>query len=505
MLQGLRLWLLRILTKNSEQAGDYSLPTSGATAEVSAKQAIPSASVDQPFPFDENLLERSRTQWQFGDWQSLAALSRETLQHHPDRAKLALLAATGRIQNGQEAEARQYICLARDWGASNKIISQVLVAGVHNSLGRASLINGQQQRALKHFESAIATGTPGEDVKLLGKARSTVQHQLINASMANHHSLLTDFSENLINEKKSEPFSKELLSLFQSQHEENRAKAVEALHKLMSEEFSTNNLPPLAFTTINHENKPYYFVHFADDHIPKKIAATGKFYEHSFLAILAQFHKNDNWIIDCGANIGNHSIYFAGVMDTKVISFEPQPYNKFLLDANIALNNLENLILPKKIALSSEAGKFDLAMAIEGNFGTFTSDMEHVKRARGTEFFEKYEVLSSTIDQELGEYSPSISIIKLDIEGMEISALKGAIYTIKNNHPIIAIECFTKSLYDEIRNFLTAYGYFTLESTNATPTFIFLSKENPHHLKALMIYLERNSLERLSKNKEFNK
>ena len=25
-------------------------------------------------PYDENLLERSRTQWQFGDWQSLAEI-----------------------------------------------------------------------------------------------------------------------------------------------------------------------------------------------------------------------------------------------------------------------------------------------------------------------------------------------------------------------------------------------------------------------------------------------
>jgi len=41
-------------------------------------------------PCDENPLKRARTQWQFGDWQSLAQLDRATLQHHPDRAKLAL-------------------------------------------------------------------------------------------------------------------------------------------------------------------------------------------------------------------------------------------------------------------------------------------------------------------------------------------------------------------------------------------------------------------------------
>ena len=51
------------------------------------------ASRKPAFPYDEALLERSRTQWRFGDRPSLATLTRNTLQHHPDRAKLALLVA----------------------------------------------------------------------------------------------------------------------------------------------------------------------------------------------------------------------------------------------------------------------------------------------------------------------------------------------------------------------------------------------------------------------------
>lgn len=128
-------------------------------------------------PYDENLLERARTQWQFGDWQSLAGLDRDTLQHNPDRAKLTLLAAAGRLQTGQDAEARQYIRLAQDWGVSKKLISQILIAGVHNSLGRSAALAGQQPQALKHFESAIRVGTPGGDIRLLAQARINEQLQ----------------------------------------------------------------------------------------------------------------------------------------------------------------------------------------------------------------------------------------------------------------------------------------------------------------------------------------
>lgn len=123
-------------------------------------------------PYDENLLERSRTQWQFGDWQSLAQLQRETLQHHPDRAKLALLAAAGHQQLANMSAARQFTRLAQDWGCNKKLVSQILIAGVHNTLGRAAAIGGRQQQALKHFENSVKIATPGGDLRLLVQART---------------------------------------------------------------------------------------------------------------------------------------------------------------------------------------------------------------------------------------------------------------------------------------------------------------------------------------------
>lgn len=125
---------------------------------------------------DGGLLERARTQWQFGDWQSLVQINRDTLEHHPERAKLALLAAAGYLQTGRnDSEARQLIRLAQSWGASRKLINQILIAGVHNSLGRAAAISNQQQRASQHFENAITVGMPGSDTKLLTQARSGYQ------------------------------------------------------------------------------------------------------------------------------------------------------------------------------------------------------------------------------------------------------------------------------------------------------------------------------------------
>lgn len=172
----LRAWL--ITPSNTAQA------TATHFYEIDASEQTTHDARAHLVAYDENLLERSRTQWQFGDWASLAALDRDTLQHHPDRAKLALLAAAGRLQTGQDTEAKQWIRLAQDWGCSKKLISQILIAGVHNSIGRAAALSGQQARSLQHFEAAINTGTPGGDVKLLSQARTL--HQLEQLGITNN-------------------------------------------------------------------------------------------------------------------------------------------------------------------------------------------------------------------------------------------------------------------------------------------------------------------------------
>lgn len=145
----------------------------------SANVQLEEVSEQHLVPYDENLLERSRTQWQFGDWASLTQLARDTLQHHPDRAKLALLAAAGHLQQGNSTEARQFTRLAQDWGCSKKLVSQILISGVYNSLGRAAAVSGQAQRALQHFESAIAIGAAESERRLLARARNWSQLEQI--------------------------------------------------------------------------------------------------------------------------------------------------------------------------------------------------------------------------------------------------------------------------------------------------------------------------------------
>lgn len=92
-----RLWARlrgQISSRADEQAPNLSLPPYEAGSNIPGAGADEDA--DRPIPYDEALLDRARTQWQFGDWESLAAITQQPLQHHPERAKLALMAAAWR-------------------------------------------------------------------------------------------------------------------------------------------------------------------------------------------------------------------------------------------------------------------------------------------------------------------------------------------------------------------------------------------------------------------------
>ena len=164
---------------NSKQSAEYLLldeTSTGTTSHFFKEKDLLSKSTHLNI-HDESLLDRVRMQWYFGDWQNLAGIDFDTLQDHPDRAKLALFSAAGLLQIGKDEEAKKLIKLALEWGVSKKLIIRIIAAGVHNSLARASSVAGDHSRAVQHFQNAIAIASPGSDDNVLVQARIFHQYQ----------------------------------------------------------------------------------------------------------------------------------------------------------------------------------------------------------------------------------------------------------------------------------------------------------------------------------------
>lgn len=459
-------------------------------------------------PYDENLLERARVQWQFGDWLSLAKIERQALQHHPDRAKLALLACAGHLQLGNIEGARKFMQLALDWGCNRKLFTQILVAGVHNSLGRACAQSGKYSRALRHLEQSVHLGAGGGDTRLLVRARSSEQFMQLGLKVPENQDKklpnnATNFEKLEIKETpKISPISVER---FFSANQEGRQGSLSNFRECLIKKFVDEPIPDFACTCVSHRGKDFWFVHFLNDYIPLKMAERNQFYETAFLNLLARLYQPGKLIVDVGANIGNHTIFFAGVMNASVVAFEPQEHNYEILVANIYLNRLESKVDARKKALGECSRIVSLVQAIPDNYGSFTADLTQIPKSIDTSLSQEYaDIQLTTLDTELDLYKKNVSIIKLDIEGMELHALRGAIEVISESLPVIAVECFTKLMYQKVKDFLSVFEYFVLDSTNATPTFIFLTNKNPHHLLMLTRYLEISSVGKFSSNATFN-
>lgn len=90
--------------------------------------------------------------------------------------------------------------------------------------------------------------------------------------------------------------------------------------------------------------KPFPFV-VNNDHIGKQILIDG-FYERFFLENIINYLDNSvfsNTMVDVGANIGNHSVFFSKYFN-QIFSFEPQKRTFQILEMNCS--NISNIKEP---------------------------------------------------------------------------------------------------------------------------------------------------------------
>lgn len=168
--------------------------------------------------------------------------------------------------------------------------------------------------------------------------------------------------------------------------------------------------------------------------------------------------------LDCGANIGVHTLEWSRTMQGwgRVVAFEAQERIFYALAGNVALNNCFNAEA-KWSALGEECGTL---MIPEPNYTVPASYGSLELREN-----EKNEFIGQKIDYENSELKSvamvtldslgyqRVDLIKLDVEGMEISVLTGASETLKRCKPVLIIEII-KTSEEDLLDFLAEHGYF---------------------------------------------
>lgn len=172
---------------------------------------------------------------------------------------------------------------------------------------------------------------------------------------------------------------------------------------------------------------------FSFDLITQFIHLDGQ-YERDELAFLAKHIfpplKKGGICLDIGANIGNHSLAFSPHF-ARVIAFEPHPRTFRLLELNA---ELAPNITPVNIGASDQAGEVQVYL---DPLNYAASSIDKKARAGSVRFTFKLDRID---DLEIVAQDEVITFIKLDVEGHEAAALRGASETIRRHQPLIVIE-----------------------------------------------------------------
>jgi FkbM family methyltransferase len=212
------------------------------------------------------------------------------------------------------------------------------------------------------------------------------------------------------------------------------------------------------------------------DSIQDMIVRTGDFYEAGALELIRELLPPAARIVDVGANIGNHAVYFDRVCRAdKVFVIEPNPDIIEDLIANTAANDCRGVDLSLTgFAVGAEAGSGTL----------FISPSDDAIRNRGgITVVRENDAACHTIpikrldDLDLGD----IDFIKIDVEGNSVGVLTGASSLLKRCRPSIFVEVDVPDL-PSFTAWLNENGYDVSAAVEYHPgilNFLLIARDDP--------------------------
>ncbi len=184
----------------------------------------------------------------------------------------------------------------------------------------------------------------------------------------------------------------------------------------------------------------FYMLLNPTEHIQQQLFWYGC-YEKELGDLLKKMLRPNDVFIDIGANIGYFSLFSATISPSiKVISFEPVKDLFQKMKENFSINNTKNIV-----AINAAAGEIneqgELFLSAPDNLGM--SSFQQPENYSGRK--EKVELVA--IDDWFRKSGlTKIDLVKLDIEGSELAALKGMRRVLEEQRPALIVEINPETL-----------------------------------------------------------
>jgi FkbM family methyltransferase len=197
---------------------------------------------------------------------------------------------------------------------------------------------------------------------------------------------------------------------------------------------------------------PYVYLPLARDRV----------YEEAFLEHIRSLDLVGAYV-DVGAHLGTHTVWFAMLCRSTIVhAIEPVGRYADVVDRNVAANHLEGRVQVHRVGVSEHAGPATNYLSREHQAG-FVANAEPVH--------ESFPAVR------LDELVPRpVVLIKLDIEGMELAALRGA-ERLLDDRPVVFAEAHSEEELEGIDELLDQQGYrATGRVFNASPTYEWVAR-----------------------------
>ena len=201
-----------------------------------------------------------------------------------------------------------------------------------------------------------------------------------------------------------------------------------------------------------------------DGFIEREINDKGLYggWEMESLKIWAMLAKNSNTIIDIGANTGAFSLIAQNNNPrARVIAIEPIDINFMVLSQNIKQNNFP--VIAEKIALSEKEGIAKMFMLKDRlNYMTSVNDDRYAlhPEIKGDSAVVEIEVSIKPFSYIYKKYNlDNIDLIKIDVEGHEITVLNAMMPYLEKHKPTILIEIIGDANAVKLNDMFKGLGY----------------------------------------------
>lgn len=198
-------------------------------------------------------------------------------------------------------------------------------------------------------------------------------------------------------------------------------------------------------------------IHKFDTVQTKPLRDTGKSISYREIDLLKPYINSETVFVDVGSNIGCFSLAYARTAK-KVIAFEAQRMFAYMLSGSVALNGLQTVRV-YNAAISDCSGtlaipQFDLNSQLSWGSIEFSNlQVEKLNQERQPD--NPADFVSSYALDDLIHYA---TVLKIDVEGMELKVLNGAVSLITRCKPVLFVEHY-KADKSALRQWFDSYGY----------------------------------------------